>query len=72
MHLQKSQQRKREVGGQKMVVTHTAGDHDEGRGFYRERVTGEGIFSKRLCAGASLRLCETLPDQCTGMDYTSL
>lgn len=29
-------------------------------------------LSKRLCAGASLRLCKTLPDQCTGMDYTCM
>lgn len=46
-------------------------DNDQGE-LIQGRVRDEGSFSKRLCAGASFRLCETLPDQCTGMDDPSL
>lgn len=54
-----------------MVVKHIVGIVMK-TGFYVERVAGEGICPKRLCTGAPLRLRKTLPDQCTGMDYTSL
>lgn len=69
--ISKKQQRKQEVGGLKVKGCKIKRFRGRGRLW---RVKGFFFFfvPKRLCAGASLSLCETLSDQCTGVDDTSL